>query len=33
VNERAGMFKVHLGAGTQHTIKENEWMQLAKRAE
>jgi hypothetical protein len=33
VNERAGMFKINLGAGTHHTIKENEWMQLAQRAE
>ncbi len=33
VNERAGMFKTHLGTGTHHTVKENEWMQLAQRAE
>ncbi len=33
VNERAGIFKAHLGAETQHTIKEKEWMQLAQKAE
>jgi len=33
VNERAAMFKIHLGTNTFHTIKENEWMQLAQRAE
>jgi hypothetical protein len=27
------MFKIHLGTNTFHTIKENEWMQLAQRAE
>ncbi len=32
-NERAGIFKVHLGSGTPHTIKEDEWMQLAEKAE
>jgi vacuolar protein-sorting-associated protein 4 len=33
VNERAAMFKTHLGTSTFHTIKENEWMQLAQRSE
>ncbi|UJR33321.1 hypothetical protein I4U23_020771 [Adineta vaga] len=33
VNERAAMFKTHLGTNTYHTIKDNEWMQLAQRAE
>ncbi|CAF0730036.1 unnamed protein product [Adineta ricciae] len=33
VNERAAMFKTHLGVNTYHTIKEHEWMQLAQRAE
>ena len=33
VNERAAMFKVHLGATTLHTIQDQEWMQLAQRAE
>jgi vacuolar protein-sorting-associated protein 4 len=33
VNERAAMFKTHLGTGTYHTIKENEWMQLALKSE
>ncbi|UJR13877.1 hypothetical protein I4U23_000885 [Adineta vaga] len=33
VNERAAMFKTHLGTSTFHTIQDNEWMQLAKRAE
>ncbi len=33
MNERAGIFKTHLGTGTDHTIKENEWMQLAEKAE
>jgi len=33
VNERAAMFKIHLGTNTFHTIKENEWMQLAQRSE
>ena len=33
VNERAAMFKTHLGANTYHTIRENEWMQLAQRSE
>jgi SpoVK/Ycf46/Vps4 family AAA+-type ATPase len=32
VNERAAMFKTHLGTDTHHTIKENEWMQLAQKA-
>ncbi|CAF3186221.1 unnamed protein product [Rotaria sp. Silwood2] len=33
VNERAAMFKTHLGNSTYHTIKDHEWMQLAQRAE
>ncbi|CAF2339249.1 unnamed protein product [Rotaria sp. Silwood2] len=33
VNERAAMFKIHLGVSTYHMIKDNEWMQLAQRAE
>ncbi|UJR13878.1 hypothetical protein I4U23_000886 [Adineta vaga] len=33
VNERAGMFKTHLGAGSNHMIRDDEWMQLAKRAD
>jgi SpoVK/Ycf46/Vps4 family AAA+-type ATPase len=33
VNERAGMFKAHLGTETYHTIREDEWMQLAQKAE
>lgn len=33
VNERAAMFKTHLGTNTFHTVKETEWMQLAQRAE
>ncbi|CAF1328459.1 unnamed protein product [Rotaria sp. Silwood1] len=33
VNERAAMFKTHLGASTYHTIKENEWMQLGQKSE
>lgn len=33
INERAAMFKTHLGTNTFHTIKENEWMQLAQKAE
>jgi len=33
VNERAAMFKTHLGVNTYHTIQEREWMQLAQRAE
>ncbi len=33
VNERAAMFKTHLGANTYHTVKDNEWMQLAQKAE
>ncbi|CAF4538582.1 unnamed protein product [Rotaria sp. Silwood2] len=33
VNERAAMFKTHLGTSTYHTIKDHEWMQLAQRAE
>jgi hypothetical protein len=27
------MFKTHLGTGTNHTIKEHEWMLLAQKAE
>jgi SpoVK/Ycf46/Vps4 family AAA+-type ATPase len=27
------MFKTHLGTKTLHTIRDNEWMQLAQRAE
>ena len=33
VNERAAMFKTHLGVNTFHTIKDHEWMQLAEKAE
>ncbi len=33
INERAAMFKTHLGTSTFHTVKENEWMQLAKKSE
>ncbi|CAF4353776.1 unnamed protein product [Rotaria sp. Silwood2] len=33
VNERADMFKTHLGINTYHKIKDHEWMQLAKKAE
>ena len=33
VHERVGMFKVHLGAGANHTVREDEWMQLAQRAD
>ncbi|CAF3874355.1 unnamed protein product, partial [Rotaria sp. Silwood1] len=33
VNERAAMFKTHLGVNTYHTIKEHEWMQLAQKSE
>ena len=33
VNERAAMFKTHLGTNTFHTIKENEWMELAEKSE
>jgi hypothetical protein len=33
VNERKAMFKIHLGTETSHTVKENEWMQLAQKAE
>ncbi|CAF2713175.1 unnamed protein product [Rotaria sp. Silwood2] len=33
VNERAAMFKTHMGVNTCHTIKDNEWMQLAQRSE
>ena len=33
VNERAAMFKTHLGTSTLHTIKENEWMLLAEKSE
>ena len=33
VNERGAMFKTHLGTTTFHTVKDNEWMQLAQRAE
>jgi len=33
VNERAAMFKMQLGTTTYHTIKENEWMQLAHKSE
>ncbi|CAF0776148.1 unnamed protein product [Rotaria sp. Silwood1] len=33
VNERADMFKTHLGIETLHTIKDHEWMQLAQKAE
>ncbi|CAF3040830.1 unnamed protein product [Rotaria sp. Silwood2] len=33
MNERAGIFKSHLGSGTYHTIKDHEWMELAQKAE
>ena len=33
VNERAVMFKTHLGTNTFHTIKENEWMEFAEKSE
>ncbi|CAF1007139.1 unnamed protein product [Rotaria sp. Silwood1] len=33
LNERAGIFKSHLGAGTYHTIKEHEWIELAQKSE
>jgi vacuolar protein-sorting-associated protein 4 len=33
VNERAAMFKIHLGTNTFHTIRENEWMQLALKSD
>ncbi|CAF0870591.1 unnamed protein product [Adineta steineri] len=33
VNERAAMFKTHLGINTYHTINDHEWMELAEKAE
>ncbi|CAF5180503.1 unnamed protein product, partial [Rotaria magnacalcarata] len=33
VNERAAMFKTHLGTSSYHTIKEREWMQLAHKSD
>ncbi|CAF4282753.1 unnamed protein product [Rotaria sp. Silwood2] len=33
VNERAAMFKIHVGTNTYHTIQEHEWMQLAQKTE
>ena len=33
MSERAAMFKTHLGTENHHTIKENEWMKLAQKAE
>ncbi|CAF3443097.1 unnamed protein product [Rotaria socialis] len=33
VNERAAMFKTHLGTNTFHTVKEHEWMELAQKSE
>ena len=33
VNERAAMFKTHLGVNTYHTIKKHEWMELAEKSE
>lgn len=33
INERAMMFKTHLGTNTYHNIRDHEWMQLAQRAE
>ncbi|CAF1511295.1 unnamed protein product [Adineta ricciae] len=33
VHERVGMFKVHLGSGANHSVREDEWMQLAQRAD
>lgn len=32
LNERASMFKKHLGTDIPNTIKENEWMQLAEKS-
>ena len=33
VEERASMFKTHLGTTSFHTIKDDEWMKLAEGAE
>ncbi|CAM4866752.1 unnamed protein product [Rotaria socialis] len=33
VNQRAAMFKTHVGTNTFHMIKEHEWMQLAQKSE
>ena len=33
VLERVGMFKTHLGTETDHTIRDDEWMQLAQKAD
>ncbi|CAF2994986.1 unnamed protein product [Rotaria sp. Silwood2] len=33
VNERAALFKIHVGTNTYHTIQEHEWMQLAQKTE
>ncbi|CAF4009911.1 unnamed protein product [Rotaria sordida] len=33
VNERASMFKTHLGTDSYHTIKDHEWKQLAEKSE
>lgn len=33
VEERAGMFKTHLGVNAFHSIQDNQWMQLAELAE
>ncbi|CAM4895388.1 unnamed protein product [Rotaria socialis] len=33
VNERAAMFKTHLGTSSYHTIKEHEWLQLAHKSD
>ncbi|CAF4734570.1 unnamed protein product [Rotaria sp. Silwood1] len=33
VNERAAMFKIYLSVSNYHTIKDDEWAQLARKAE
>ncbi|CAF3933450.1 unnamed protein product [Rotaria sordida] len=33
MNERAGIFKCHLGSGIYHTIKDHEWIELAQKSE
>jgi hypothetical protein len=33
MKERESMLRANLGTNTIHTIKENEWMQLAQRAD
>jgi hypothetical protein len=32
-NERAHLFKTHLGTSTSHTVSGNDWMELAQKAE